>query len=52
MTMTAGDPMDSEQETESTPALCWDSFFLDVPCVSDEALAERAAQEQADREPF
>ena len=30
----------------------WDSFFLDGPGVSDDFLAERADQEQADREAF
>ena len=28
----------------------WDSFFLDGPGVSDDFLAERADQEQAERE--
>jgi antitoxin VapB len=30
----------------------WDSFFLDGPGVSDDFLAERADQEQAEREAF
>jgi antitoxin VapB len=30
----------------------WDSFFLDGPAVSDDFLAERADQEQAEREAF
>jgi len=30
----------------------WDSFFLHGPAVSDDFLAERPHQEQADREPF
>jgi antitoxin VapB len=30
----------------------WDSFFLDGPSVSSDWLAERASQEQADRDPF
>jgi antitoxin VapB len=30
----------------------WDSFFIDGPRVSDDFLAERASQEQADRDPF
>jgi len=28
----------------------WDSFFLQAPAASDDFLAERASQEQADRE--
>jgi len=50
--MTVGDPMDTEQDTNSKATLCWDSFFLDVPCVGDDVLVERASQEQAEREPF
>ncbi len=30
----------------------WDSFFLDGPGVSDDFLADRADQEQAEREAF
>jgi antitoxin VapB len=30
----------------------WDSFFLDGPGVSDDFLAERADQEQVEREAF
>ena len=30
----------------------WDSFFLNGPGVSDDFLAERADQEQAEREAF
>jgi antitoxin VapB len=30
----------------------WDSFFLDGPSVSADFLAERASQEQADRDTF
>lgn len=30
----------------------WDSFFLDGPGVSDDFLAERADQEQSEREAF
>ena len=30
----------------------WDRFFLDGPGVSDDFLAERADQEQAEREAF
>jgi antitoxin VapB len=30
----------------------WDSFFLNGPGVSDDFLAERARQEQAEREAF
>ena len=30
----------------------WDSFFLDGPAVSDDFLAERADQLQAEREAF
>ena len=30
----------------------WDSFFLEEPAVSDDFLAERADQEQAEREAF
>jgi antitoxin VapB len=30
----------------------WDSFFLDGPAVSEDCLAERADQEQAERETF
>ena len=30
----------------------WDSFFLDGPLASDDFLAERASQEQADRDAF
>lgn len=30
----------------------WDSFFRDGPPVSDDVLAERGSQEQADRESF
>lgn len=30
----------------------WDSFFLDGDGVSDDFMAERASQEQAEREPF
>jgi antitoxin VapB len=30
----------------------WNSFFLDGAAVSDDFLAERAAQEQAEREAF
>ena len=30
----------------------WDSFFLDGPAVSDDFLADRADQEQAEREAF
>ena len=30
----------------------WDSFFLEGPGVSDDFLAERADQEQAEREAF
>lgn len=40
------------QNAEAKAALCWESFFHDGPGVSDDALAERASQEQADREPF
>ena len=40
------------QDAEANAALGWESFFHDGPGVSDDALAERAAQEQADREPF
>jgi antitoxin VapB len=28
----------------------WDSFFIDVPRASEDFLAERASQEQADRD--
>ena len=66
MRMTANEPMDSEgesksgsprhptagQDTEANAALCWDSFFRVGPCGSDDVLAERASQEQADRESF
>ena len=30
----------------------WDSFFLDSPTVSDDFMAERASQDQAEREPL
>jgi antitoxin VapB len=30
----------------------WDSFFLHGPAVTDDFLAERPHQGQADREPF
>jgi len=30
----------------------WDSFFLDGPTVSDDFLAERESQEQAERDAF
>ena len=30
----------------------WDSFFLGEACVSDDFMAERASQEQSEREPF
>jgi len=30
----------------------WDSFFLDGPLASDDFLAERGSQEQADRDSF
>ena len=30
----------------------WDSFFLDGPTVSDDFLADRESQEQAEREAF
>jgi antitoxin VapB len=30
----------------------WDSFFTDGPTVSDDFMAERASQQQPDREPF
>jgi antitoxin VapB len=30
----------------------WDSFFQQTPKVSDDFLAERAGQEQSDREPL
>lgn len=30
----------------------WDSFFLGGPVASDDFLAERAAQTEAEREPF
>ncbi|MFN9693117.1 MAG: hypothetical protein ACK550_04860 [Synechococcaceae cyanobacterium] len=37
---------------QSQAALGWESFFHDGPGLSDDALAERASQEQAEREPF
>jgi hypothetical protein len=40
------------QDAETNVTLGWESFFHDGPGVSDDALAERAVQEQADREPF
>jgi hypothetical protein len=40
------------QNAEANAALGWESFFHEGPGVSDDALAERASQEQADREPF
>ena len=41
------------QERMIAPAgRSWDSFFLDGPSVSDDFLAERASQEQADRDSF
>lgn len=30
----------------------WDSFFLDSPAVSDDFMAERASQDQSEREPL
>ncbi|MEA5414285.1 type II toxin-antitoxin system VapB family antitoxin [Synechococcus sp. BA-132 BA5] len=30
----------------------WDSFFLSIPSVPDDFLAERASQQQDEREPF
>lgn len=30
----------------------WDSFFLDSPTVSDDFMAERATQDQPEREPL
>ena len=33
-----------------TPQQVWDSFFLQVPAASEDFMAERAGQEQADRE--
>ena len=30
----------------------WDSFFLDAPSTTDDFLAERASQQQADRDDF
>jgi antitoxin VapB len=30
----------------------WDSFFLDGPAVSDDFMAERASQDQPEREPL
>jgi len=30
----------------------WDEFFLNGPQASDDFMAERATQEQAEREPF
>jgi antitoxin VapB len=30
----------------------WDSFFIDGPPASDDFLAQRASQEQMDREPL
>jgi antitoxin VapB len=39
------------QERIIAPVGCsWDSFFLDGPGVSEDFLAERADQEQAERE--
>lgn len=40
------------QNAEVNAALGWESFFHDGPGVSDDALSERASQEQADRELF
>jgi hypothetical protein len=42
----------SGQNAEANADLGWESFFHDGPGLSDDALAERAAQEQAEREPF
>jgi hypothetical protein len=66
MNTTAGDPIDSEsdstsgsprhtsagQDTQANAVLCWESFFHHGPYLSDDVLAERASQEQADRDPF
>ena len=40
------------QNAEANATLDWESFFHDGPGLSDDVLAERASQEQADREPF
>jgi hypothetical protein len=31
---------------------CWQAFFCNGPAVSDDALPERASQEQSEREPL
>ena len=52
--LTSGSPrhLTAGQDTQANAVPCWDSCFYDGPRVSDDVLAERATQQQAEREPF